>query len=46
MNAAKILRRLSEDVLNAKLHAMRTEVLLRTVGPELFFAFHEAGFKD
>ena len=29
-----------------KLHAMRKEVLERTVGEDLFFAFHEAGFKD
>eukprot|EP00913_Durusdinium_trenchii_P003748 g3470.t1 len=45
-NASKILRRLSEDILNVKLHAMRREVLERTVGESLFFTFEEAGFQD
>ena len=45
-NAAKILRRLSEDIFNMKLHAMRREVLERTVGETLFFAFEEAGFQE
>ncbi|CAJ1420943.1 unnamed protein product [Effrenium voratum] len=45
-NAAKILRRLSEDVSNVKLHAMRRDVLERTVGEGLFFTFEAAGFKE
>ncbi|CAL1163975.1 unnamed protein product [Cladocopium goreaui] len=45
-NAAKILQRLSEDIFNVKLHAMRREVLERTVGESLFFTFEEAGFQE
>mmetsp|Transcript_55267 Transcript_55267/g.140135 ORF Transcript_55267/g.140135 Transcript_55267/m.140135 type:complete len:215 (+) Transcript_55267:68-712(+) len=45
-NAAKILRRLSQDTSNAKLHEMRCDVLDRMVGEALFFAFLSAGFEE
>eukprot|EP00931_Biecheleriopsis_adriatica_P069553 TRINITY_DN43385_c0_g1_i1.p1 TRINITY_DN43385_c0_g1~~TRINITY_DN43385_c0_g1_i1.p1 ORF type:complete len:212 (-),score=72.08 TRINITY_DN43385_c0_g1_i1:5-598(-) len=45
-NAAKILSRLAQDSGNAKLHEMRRDVLERTVGEGLFFAFEAAGFTE
>mmetsp|Transcript_63304 Transcript_63304/g.182054 ORF Transcript_63304/g.182054 Transcript_63304/m.182054 type:complete len:228 (-) Transcript_63304:94-777(-) len=44
VNAGKILRRLSEDTSNTKLHVMRRDVLVRMVGEPLLFAFEAAGF--
>merc|ERR1719461_235057 len=43
INASKILGRLKEDPLNTKLRVMRRDVLERTCGEELFFAFEVAG---
>lgn len=45
-NATKIMQRLSQDVLNKKLHEMRRDVLERVVGQALFFAFEAAGFDE
>mmetsp|Transcript_66356 Transcript_66356/g.185508 ORF Transcript_66356/g.185508 Transcript_66356/m.185508 type:complete len:222 (-) Transcript_66356:165-830(-) len=45
VNAAKILRRLSEDTTNTKLHEMRVDVLVRMVGEPLLFVFEAAGFE-
>ena len=45
-NAAKILRKLSEDTSNIKLYSMRRDVLERAVGVGLFFVFEAAGFEE
>ena len=45
-NAAKILRKLSEDTSNMKLYSMRRDVLERAVGVELLFVFEAAGFEE
>ena len=45
-NAAKILRKLSQDMSNAKLYAMRRDVLERAIGEGLFFVFEAAGFEE
>ncbi|CAE7703793.1 unnamed protein product [Symbiodinium necroappetens] len=45
-NAAKILRKLSEDTSNVKLYSMRRDVLERAVGVDLLFVFEAAGFEE
>ncbi|CAE8631424.1 unnamed protein product [Polarella glacialis] len=45
-NATTILGRLMQDMSNTKLHEMRRDVLLRTVGEDLLFVFESAGFRE
>eukprot|EP00928_Gymnodinium_smaydae_P053602 TRINITY_DN37554_c0_g1_i1.p1 TRINITY_DN37554_c0_g1~~TRINITY_DN37554_c0_g1_i1.p1 ORF type:complete len:192 (+),score=63.32 TRINITY_DN37554_c0_g1_i1:85-660(+) len=45
-NAVKILRRLSDEPENAKLHEMRIDVLERAVGTGFIIAFRHAAFEE